>query len=411
MEVERKIRHCRGKNVRDEIEVADVLYWSISETYKDTKRCVPLWATQGIRYQRRESTWAIYSGDGDICIALRTAESLLEDEAQSLEDRYDVEAPQQDERLVSYGGHDEQASQRQTNTESIKAKCLEFDVVSFDNATLQEEQERELSPENERERQIELPPASKPHIHSVHRDLYHYVRQGILDRNSDAFQPAFDLFRTTSAIEHFEKEAWPLDLLVTNDFVQTVHASTLHGMDLFLRPVNWILCKSSHDTVECVVLSPYEANELLPSIHQHKIVTLHVYSPRLNISMRSLEDLSFCSIPAVPQDWRSPPSTMLINLFAGQLYLQSHKEYLSVCRFLGIGFHTPQANVQVACDGFINPLNRKEFDCLMAKDCSFKLSPVEFLRCLIALRRKGQSAQRSHMGKILQGELLSEEDF
>ncbi len=54
-------------------------------------------------------------------------------------------------------------------------------------------------------------------------------------------------------------------------------------LDSFLRPVSWVVSGTSRNTVDCVVLSPYEAHALLPSIRQHKVVTLHVYSPRVTL--------------------------------------------------------------------------------------------------------------------------------
>ena len=103
------------------------------------------------------------------------------------------------------------------------------------------------------------------------------------------------------------------------------------------------------------VLSPYEAHALLPSICQHKVITLHVYSPRVSMSMRTLEDLSFCANPAKPKYGPYLSSVMQLNLFAGQLYLRSYDEYLSVCRFLRLCFRLPCDQVQVAWDGFIGP--------------------------------------------------------
>ena len=105
--------------------------------------------------------------------------------------------------------------------------------------------------------------------------------------------------------------------------------------------------------------------------------------------MRTLENLSFCAIPAVPRCWANPPFAMLLNLFTGQLYLRTYKEYLSVYRFLGLGFRPPYEQSQVACDGFISPTNRLGFDALIESVCPFTISPVEFLRILMALRRKG----------------------
>jgi hypothetical protein len=66
-----------------------------------------------------------------------------------------------------------------------------------------------------------------------------------------------------------------------------------------------VSCKSG-DTINYVVLSPLEAHELLPCIRKHQHVILHVYSPRLNVSARTLEDLSFCAIPAIPESWLAP---------------------------------------------------------------------------------------------------------
>ena len=411
IEVERKILRCSDKSRYDTIKVADVLQWSISETCIHTKKRIPLWATQGVRYQRRHIAWAKSSTGGGEGTAPEMAKSLLEVESQSLQDRYGFGGRRSEEQLLLHNGGDESLSQRKTELKAIRAKCREFEVGSFNNATLGEEQERELSPENEQERQVERPPALTPYKHSVHRDVKRFVHQGILDRDSDAFQPAFELFGNTSAMECLEVEAWPVHLLITADFARTVHASGNQHLDSFLRPVHWVVSGKGRNTVDCVVLSPFEAHALLPSIRQHKVVTLHVYSPRVSLSVRPLEDLSFCAIPAVPKCWPNPPFAMLLNLFAGQLYLRSYEEYLSVCRFLGLGFRPPCEQIEVACDGFISPISRPWFDVVMERECPFTISPVESLRILIALRRKGQSFQKSHLGRILHGELLTREEF
>lgn len=411
MEVERKILRCSGKSRCDTIEVADVLQWSISETCIHTKKCIPLWAIQGMRYQRRHIAWAKLSTGEGKDTAPQIANSLLEVEAQSLQDRYGFGGRRSKEQVLLHNGQEKSLSKRKTQLEAIRAKCREFELTSFNSATFREEQERELSPENEQERQVERPPALTPCNHSVHRDVKRFVVQGVLDRDSDAFQPAFELFSGTSAMGCLEVEAWPAHLLVTADFARTVHTSGNHDLDSFLRPVHWVVSGKNRNTVDCVVLSPFEAHALLPSIRQHKVVTLHVYSPRVNMSVRTPDDLSFCAIPAVPKCWPSPPFAMLLNLFAGQLYLRSYEEYLSVCRFLGLCFRPPYEQIQVACDGFISPTSRPGFDALMERECPFTTSPVEFLRILTALRRKGQSSQNSHLGRILHGELLTREEF
>lgn len=409
-EIERKILRCSGKTHCDTIEVADVLQWSISETCISMKKSIPLWATQGIRYQRRYMGWSRSSGGRGKGAVSEIAKSLLEPEAQTLQDRYGFEGLPE-EKVLFHDVEEKSLLKRETQLDAIRAKCREFGLASFSNATLQEEQERELSPENEQERQVEPPPALTPYVHNVHRDVERFVHQGILDRDSNAFQSAFELFHNTSANECLEVGSWPTHLLVTTDFAQTVHASGNQHLDSFLRPVHWVAIGKNRNAVDCVVLSPYEAHELLPPIRQHRKITLHVYSPRVSMSVRTLEDLSFCAIPAVPKRPLQPPSIMQLNLFAGQLYLKSYEEYQSVCRFLGLCFHPLHKQVQVACDGFVDPDNRLEFDAIMERECPFSISPVGFLRMLMAMRRKGQNFQKSHFGRILRGDLLTRENF
>ncbi|KAI9820813.1 MAG: hypothetical protein M1826_000838 [Phylliscum demangeonii] len=412
MEVECKILQCSGKTPSDIIEVADVLQWSISETCKSTRKCIPLWATQGLRSQRHHIAWSEFSNKRGEGFALDRAQSLLEDEAQSLQDRYGFGGRRSEERILLQDMEEPRLQTRRKELEAIRAKCREFKLTSLNDATLREEQERELSPENEVEREVERPLALTPLEHRVHGDVKRFIRQGILDRGSEAFQPAFQLFGQTSAVEWLEREAWPGHLLITTDFAKTVQVPEKQLSDSYLRPVHWVVSGKSKRAIHWVVLSPYEANELLPSIRQAKKVTLHVYSPRVNPSVRTLEDLSFCAIPAVPQSWSAPsPIVMHLNLFAGQLYLKSFDEYLSVCRFLGLCSRAPPDQVRVACDGFVARNSRPVLDEAMARECPFTISPVAFLRAVMALRRKGQSFQRSHVGKLLHGELLGPEAF
>lgn len=85
-------------------------------------------------------------------------------------------------------------------------------------------------------------------------------------------------------------------------------------------------CKRG-SVVNYVVVSPYEAQELLPLIRQHKQVALHIYSPRLSLSMPALEDLSLYAIPAVPESWSTPSISNQLKLFAGQLYINTYEDY------------------------------------------------------------------------------------
>jgi hypothetical protein len=75
-----------------------------------------------------------------------------------------------------------------------------------------------------------------------------------------------------------------------------------------------------------MILSPFEVQELLPHMRGQDRVRLHVYSPRLSLSNRSLEDPAFYAVPPVPARWSVPAKSTELNLFAGQLYLRNAGE-------------------------------------------------------------------------------------
>lgn len=182
-------------------------------------------------------------------------------------------------------------------------------------------------------------------------------------------------------------------------------------LDSFLRPVYWVISYKKGVRVDSVILSPYKTQELLPLVRQYKHVILHVYCPRLSASIRTLEDLSFCAVPAVPESWSTPTIVKQLNLFAGQLYIRTYEEYESLYGFLGLCSQPPDDHIEVACDGFITLPNRPWSDVIMAPTCLFMISPVAFLRIFMALRRKGQSFTASHFGRILNRELISRGHF
>jgi len=105
---------------------------------------MPLWAVQGQRFVRQERLWQQARQNGKTALSKDHCEKFQEDEAQSVEDRY---RPRQSQSLpVS-------VSTSNSSLLRISARCEQFDDLQF-NSTLQEEQERELSPEVEQERQI-----------------------------------------------------------------------------------------------------------------------------------------------------------------------------------------------------------------------------------------------------------------
>ncbi|KIN03188.1 hypothetical protein OIDMADRAFT_120170 [Oidiodendron maius Zn] len=408
-EIQSKILDHSGK-VGITIEVSDVLKWCIANTCTYSRKSIPLWATQGLRYQRRHviCSHPLIKADGEV--SDHVVKYLPEKEAQSLQERYGNGASQLEGQLLSGNAQKGLLQGREQQVAEIRAKCEEFDISSSNMVNLYEEQERELSPENEREKQVDRPPAAIPRKHTIHFDVQSLATHGVLKRSSDAFHPAFDTLRKTTADIYYET-AWPKDLLVTTDFAQTVHGISKQFHDSYLRPVNWVVSCEEGGRISLVVLSPFEVQELLPLIRKHKRVVLHVYAPCLNMSARRLEDLSFCAIPPVPRSWPVPPVVRHLNIFAGQLYMGNYEEYIALCGFLGLSSKTLEGNMEVGSDGFVRPSSRDLSNAVVLRESPFMKSPVEFLRRILAMRRKEQSFAMSHFGMILNGELIPREKF
>lgn len=385
------------------IDVSDVLSWAISETFVDIRRSMPLWAAQGQRFERQSEIWAEAHTDG----ALPTkdqAKKFLENESQSLEDRY---RPRPSTDVTSFV----QVNQNK-NLGRIVERCREFDSLDFNSATLQEEQERELSPEVEQERRVQKPAPAEPAKQKIHPDLNTFISTGVPISDSEAYKPAFEALRDTSAAAHLDVSQFPHDLLVTADFARTVRISgTSYISDDYQRPVQWILTSlapNSNIVQYMIIISPYEAQQLLPEIKKSKTATLHLYAPRPNLGFRALDGLDLYAVPARGKLVLPRHLVVQLNLFAGQLYLRSFQEYVEVCMFLGLAWETAKEGCVVAADGFIvkNGTSSK------TSKSAFNDSPVKFLKVLMTkIRRNCAGVDKTHMGRIFDGRLLRPSDF
>jgi hypothetical protein len=400
-EIATKIRERTRKPVEALIEVKDVLCWSIGETWQDLTRSMPLWAVQGERFERHKNL---------LCGSTTShaqVEGFLEDEAQTLEARYKP-------RTQDTGGMGmlKDWDLENHNVQEIVKRCQEFEAMGFGAATLSEEQERELAPEIEEERQIERPVQLNPEAHSVHADLQQLVLTGKLPTKSTAFRPAFQSLSTTSAARLFPLSQFPTDLLATVDFTRTVKPPSGSSQATFIsdsyqRPVQFIL-SVYHDYTgrvqTLIIVSPVEANGLLGTIRKHAKVTMHVFAPRINAGFASLDRLELFNIGRAFAPEQVPRSlTVQLNLFTGSLYLRDFAEYTEICDFLGLLRSKPVPGQQVYADGFIDPPSGK---------WGLKTSPVLFLRTfLMKIRREGEGVKKTHMGMILNGVRLEEADF
>lgn len=389
-----------NKRSQQPLGSTDVLTWAIRETYAELRRYVPLWAAQGMRFESQKLIWDKSRRDNHFEFARSDVDKLLEEEAQSLETRYKPKA--KGHTTFTSAEHDI------TNLDilQIVERCHEFETVDIGSKSLQEEQERELSPENERERQVERPAPAKSLPHSVHPDVLSFVQSGKVASSSKAFLNAFHSLSLTTAAACLDINQFPSGILVTADFAATVEPEgKQYVADLHQRPVQFILTSSQGSKMKrLVIISPYEAENLLPLINKHKAVTLHLYAPRPNLEYQALDLLNLYTqgAPYKPETL-NPHLIVQLNLFAGQLYLSSFAEYKAVCKFLGLSWKATEGDMEVAADGFIKP---------EPGSSGFKTSPTQFFRILLSsIRRNCETIDKTHLGRILSGEVLEEKEF
>jgi hypothetical protein len=405
-EISNKILARTSKSDASSIDVLDVLSWTILETSIDIRRSMPLWAAQGQRFEEQRKLWAeVRTMDGFV-MSKSQAEKFLEDESRSLDARYRPSSYTEITSFIHAGQN------RYSNL--IIERYRQFNDLDFNTATLQEEQERELSPEIEQERQVQKPALAVPAAHAIHPDLRKFISEGIPVIASTGYKPAFEALRNTSAAAHLDVSQFPKTLFLTEDFSCTVKFSgKSYISDSYQRPVQWILTSTADGTSQMVrymmIISPYEAQQLLPDIKKSKTVALHLYTPRPNLNFRSLDGLDLYTVPVQAKSRVLPRHLVVqLNLFSGQLYLSSFEEYVEICKFLGLAWKAAEDGCIVAADGFI--VGSGSSPAIVRS--TFKDSPVKFLRVLLTkIRKNCESIDKTHMGKILDGRLLLPSDF
>ncbi|RDB23570.1 hypothetical protein Hypma_009270 [Hypsizygus marmoreus] len=393
-EVDRSIRKLRkDSDAKNNVTVLDILRWVMSETCDYIEHHLSHWAQQGIEYKRRSEAWAVYDSKPSADGALdKLRASWEEPDARTLEEMY---APTSEVTTCTHPAFE---------VPELANRLRDLGIASLSDSKMDEEQEREVSHEAERERQVERPPKAQPAQHNLHPDVISLVTTGKFSPTSPAFIHLFSPLRLLGDHE------WSTALWATKDFSTTVKGASKKGASKlstdYLRPVNWILSVASQRRL--VALSPFEVNELIPRINESRHVHLHVYSPRVTKAMKSFEDLKFFCIPPLPSPWTPPSPTDVsqLNLWAGQLYLKDFGAYSHLCLILGLMRDDTTGSWE--SDGFVKPEHRCDE---MALVCKLSESPLPFLKDVMGLRRKGMNYLSTHMGKILNAGLLTEADF
>ena len=378
------------------ITSVDILCWAIHETWTDIEQRAPYWALQGMSHKERYDAWSRF-WKNEISPP-QLLDALLQQDSKSLVDLY---APCETKNISTLMSELDPG---------IRQRCKDLGVLSLPSAQMDEELEREVLCEREREREVELPPKAEPAEHLLHPDVVSFVKTGVIPPlySGSAFIPVFTTLQKSSAATH-DADVWSPHILATADFCQTVKPESTRGtVDQYLRPVQWILSRQNTHNQVLVLLSPFEADRLLPDIRESKYVHLHLYAPHTAMRMKPADNLKLYSIPPLPSDW-TPPWELIdqLNVFAGQLYLRDYTSYLRLCRFLGVPTKASQLldNPRIRRNLFNIPGSFEEME------ITFSGSPLPAVMALLVIRTRGVPFANTHMGKILQGHILTEQDF
>src|SRR5882757_11433378 len=149
VEVDRSIRSVAQKADTDGVDVADILHWAMLETCTDIQMRASHWIQQGLDFKMRHSAWDQFSSTLSTSIStLKTA--WLQPEERTLEEMYAPWRSPQPPQIWD---------------PEIQRKREELGVLLTSARSMDEEQEREVVHEVERERQVERPAKVKPADH------------------------------------------------------------------------------------------------------------------------------------------------------------------------------------------------------------------------------------------------------
>ena len=393
-EVDRRIRGLipRGQESKNRIRVIDILRWAMHETCWDILHHLPHWAQQGVDHHRRFSAYKRYDLKGDLG-DLRN--SWLQSESKTLEEMYDPLSRAQSAGL----------GPGINGIPSLRERLELLGVTQLTDVRMAEEQEREVNHEAELERHAEHPPRVFPAEHIVSDEIRNFVSTGILAMPSTNIIPLFTPTGIHEALDSTRE--WSPSPLATTDFAITTTDSSISDLTDYLRPVNWILSSGSGVKRSIViVISPNEANELLPIIRKSGNVRLHIYSPRVTASMRSFSDLTFYTVPDSPgKKWKAGANLRTeLDLFAGQLYFDSEVEYRRMCILLALHMAHPGAK-RIDVDGFV----RRAYRTNWFRRSPLTASAITTFKKLTALRRKGMGFGGTDLGRVLDARPLTSE--
>lgn len=287
-------------------------------------------------------------------------ESIMQNELQTLQEMYEPKAKGTSKQGELKSSHPKVA----TFLEELhhRRKAFQDTGAAVHGSALQEvEQEREVAIEVEAVRQVKQPVLYKAlSFPGLHPDLKLFARTGLLPVASQTVSHVFSLLATTALGRKHKVSSTgnhaPSKLFVSAEFGRTVELRKHLTRDNFLvstlsrmrrcprvvltrpqRPVSWVLWSSLAETA--VVLIPEEAEEVIRMMHAKTTLPemyLITYASPVTRRMLSFNNLTFFSMPRLPEGWSAPQWLKTeLGLLAGRVYFE-WDEYESLCQFLGV---------------------------------------------------------------------------
>ncbi|KAF8446832.1 hypothetical protein BGX38DRAFT_1093847 [Terfezia claveryi] len=431
----------RDRNIHNKIETKDILLWVMHETCIQTEQYLALWASHGIAYQTRHSAKEATE-----------SKSLMEMYSSSNEGKSNSLLRKIELKLNEY-----QLRSQKQELRGIKARCEDYRISSFRNTSLEELQEREVARSQEHQRKDPRPPlkeiSTKPCAHELHPSLVQFIETSVrpLPPNTPGspFRTLVQTLEQTSFSNQIGKDPWTSRILTTVDFSRSLVLKSGAPIseppagpetDFPLQPVTWVMStRALHDSnhLILIIISPFEANELLPSIRRSTSVNLHMYSPRMQNTTVGIFDLVPGSTPPFSNKHYChnihPEMEQLmiqVNLYAGELFFSSYEMYRKTCAFLGIcdmskeqptpssmECQRPPADIRagkldIAHSGDEDTrVSGNKGEMVTTHSAQSKTNRWGFLKDLVKLRARGVLTKHSHMGSLLRGKILQEEEY
>lgn len=382
-EVHQSILDLTLKESSATLTSADVVTWLLHQSTSNIEALQPLFIAQGEDFcQRSQAALDFQSCTNQEESRTRYLNVLEQPDAYTIAQMY---APQQSRRALPQTGLSAILNGFLQKLNMVRGSIKE-DVLPVQAS---EEQERELEAEKERETEVQRPTPATALKHVLDPNVVQFAELGYFRSKSLSFRPAFMSLQNLQLVTNLGIRAPHMpssQLFVTLDFMRTVKLSQTYSADDYVRPVNWVLWSKTH----AVVISPYEAQEVLPrirSMNPPKVYLLLYAAPTVR-SMLPFEKLDF-SVPSLPQNWQPPPWLVRdLGLFAGRLYF-TFEEYKSLIEFLGISWTGTEAQGQFMT--------------------VYKDKMLEFLMAWLMIRRKQQDYTSSPMGYVVNSWQLKED--